>query len=59
MRMLRDFIRDLKTHKFDETKIDKCFYKCRPLPPFPPTERKMDAAYNYLKYWITVKGSST
>ena len=28
-------------------------------PPFPPTLRKGDAAYDYLKYWITVKGFST
>ena len=35
------------------------YFLCRPLPPFPPTLRKRDAAYNYLKYWITVKGCSS
>ena len=35
------------------------FFQCRPLPPFPPTSWKRDAAYDYLKYRITVKGGST
>ena len=25
-------------------------FLCRPLPPFPPTLRKRDAAYDYLKH---------
>ena len=37
----------------------RLFFLFRPLPPFPPTSRKRDAAYGYLKYWITVKGCST
>ena len=42
-----------------QTNILNSFFKCRPLPPFPPTLRKRDAANDYLKYLITVKGCST
>ena len=38
--------------------INRVFLLCRPLPRFPPTLIKRDAAHDYLKYWITVKGCS-
>ena len=31
-------------------------FLCHRLPPFSPTSKKRDADYDYLKYWITVKG---
>ena len=40
-------------------KLSFNLFLCHPLPPFPPTLRKRDAACDYLKYWITVKGCSS
>ena len=44
-----------KGESWDE--VLSCYY-IRPLQPFPPTLNKRDAAYDYLKYWITIKGWS-
>ena len=41
------------------SKWPRLIFLCRPPPPFSPTLRRRDAAYDYVKYWITVKGWST